>query len=66
MRYVGLGFEIAVPLLIGVWIGYRVDIWLDTKPWFLLLGSLLGMAAGFSSFFRVVLPRKADRDGRRH
>ncbi|MBZ5638905.1 MAG: AtpZ/AtpI family protein [Acidobacteriia bacterium] len=54
--YVGLGFEIAVPLLLGVVLGRRLDVWLGTGPWLLLVGAALGMAAGFLAFFRTVLP----------
>jgi len=54
--YVGLGFEIAVPLVAGVFLGRWLDAWLGTAPWLLLVGALLGMIAGFLAFFRVVLP----------
>lgn len=55
-RFIGVGFELIVPLLVGVWIGWRLDRWLETSPWLLLLGTALGMAAGFLAFFRSVLP----------
>ena len=56
----GLGFEIAAPLVVGIYAGYRLDLWLGTEPWLMLVGALLGMTAGFYSFFRKVLP---PRDG---
>ncbi len=62
-RFIGLGFEIVVPVLFGLLLGYWLDSWLGTKPWFLLAGSLLGMAAGFLNFFWSVLPR-GERPGR--
>ncbi len=62
LAYVGLGFEIAVPLAIGVLLGHWADRRLGTEPWILLAGALLGMAAGFFNFFRTVLPSR--RDGR--
>ena len=55
-RFVGVGFELIVPLLVAGWIGWRLDRWLGTSPWLLLGGTLLGMAAGFLAFFRSVLP----------
>ena len=61
--YVGLGFQIAVPLLVGVYAGHRLDEWLGTTPWLLLVGALMGMAAGFLGFFRTVLPPRGGRDG---
>ncbi len=56
--FVGLGFEIVVPILAGVFLGDRLDRWLGTRPWLLVVGAVLGMAAGFFSFFRAVLPRE--------
>lgn len=53
----GLGFEIAVPIALGVYLGYRLDRWLDSSPWFLVIGSLLGMVVGFYGFFKSVWPK---------
>ena len=61
--YVGLGFEIVVPLIVGVFLGDRLDRWLGTRPWLLVAGALLGMAAGFLTFFRAVLPRSGRGGG---
>jgi F0F1-type ATP synthase assembly protein I len=38
--------------------GYLVDGWIDSQPWFLLVGALLGIAVGFYNLFRRVLPPK--------
>jgi F0F1-type ATP synthase assembly protein I len=35
--------------------GYRLDRWLDTKPWWFLVSALLGVALAFYNFFRRVL-----------
>jgi ATP synthase protein I len=53
-----LGASYALVAAIGLFAG--LGYWLDkrmgnTTPWFLLLGSLLGMVGGFISFFRTVL-----------
>lgn len=58
LRFVGIGFEIAVPVLLGLGGGYWLDQRFGTKPWLLLVGALMGMVAGFVSFFRTALPRK--------
>jgi ATP synthase protein I len=34
--------------------GYFVDRWLDTSPWFTLIGIVVGIAAGFRDFFRSI------------
>ena len=60
-RFVGLGFEIVVPLIIGLFLGHRLDVWFGTRPWFLLAGTLLGMVAGFVNFFWSVLPHGEGR-----
>ena len=49
-----IGTEIVAALIVGVVIGYFLDRWLGTKPWFLLLFFVLGSAAGFMNVFRVV------------
>ena len=60
--YFGLGFEIVVPMLLGIYGGWRLDRWLGTEPWLLLVGALLGMAAGFTAFFRSVLPPRGPKE----
>jgi ATP synthase protein I len=34
--------------------GYYLDRWLGTSPWLMLVGLLLGIAAGFLNLFRAV------------
>ena len=45
----------AIVLLGGV--GYVVDLWLDTSPWFLVIGLLLGVIVGLYELARTVWPR---------
>jgi len=52
-----MGLEIALPIVLFMFLGYRLDAWLGTQPWFLAGGALLGVAVGFYGFFRRVLPR---------
>lgn len=44
---------------LGVLAGYFADRQLDTAPWLLVVGSVLGMAAGMYGFFQAVA--EADR-----
>ncbi len=53
-RYGNLGIELVVAVLIGVAGGYKLDQWLGLKPLFLIVGFILGAAAGFLNFFRLV------------
>ncbi len=53
--YFGLGFEIVIPMVIGIFIGYRLDLWLETSPWLMVVGALMGLGLSFYSLFRRVL-----------
>jgi len=46
--------ELLAGLLIGGCIGWTLDKWLDTNPWFLIFFFLLGGAAGILNLWRVV------------
>ena len=54
MRYAGLGFEIVVPVLLGVGAGWWLDSKFGTEPWLLLVGALVGIGAGMLNFLRAV------------
>lgn len=56
--YLGLGFELVVPIAIGVGVGFWLDRRWGTEPWLVLAGALTGIAAGFLNFFRRVMPPK--------
>jgi len=45
----------AIMLLGGI--GYAVDLWWGTSPWFLLAGLLLGLIVGFYELARTVFKR---------
>lgn len=45
------------PILLGAWVGYRLDQWRDTRPWFLVAGLLLGILLSLVGFFRRVWPK---------
>ncbi|MAI10338.1 MAG: hypothetical protein CBD27_05025 [Rhodospirillaceae bacterium TMED167] len=48
-----IGTEIVVAVAVGGGIGFLIDTWLDTKPWFLIVFLLLGNMAGLWNVFRV-------------
>ncbi len=57
--YIGASTTRVAAVGMGTWAG----IWLDRKvgtgvPWFTILGAVLGMTAGFISFFRTVLGKR--------
>jgi F0F1-type ATP synthase assembly protein I len=43
-------------ILLGA-IGYGLDRWLGSSPWFLLVGLLVGMAVGFNELAKTVWKR---------
>lgn len=49
-----VGVEIVAALIVGVAIGYFLDQWLGTKPWLMLVGFVLGSAAGLLGVYRTV------------
>jgi ATP synthase protein I len=50
---VGLSFVIAI--MIGAGLGYLLDGWFGTSPWFFLVFFFLGLAAGIVNVFRITL-----------
>jgi len=46
--------ELLAGLLIGAVIGWTIDKWLNTSPWFLIIFFLLGGAAGILNLWRIV------------
>ena len=55
-----IGLVLVVATVIGLVAGYYADRWLGTKPWLLLTGLGLGIAAGFVNLFRSV--NRAERE----
>lgn len=53
--YMNIGWTFVVAMGIGIYGGYRADAYFGTEPWLMVVGALLGMAAGFYNFFLVVL-----------
>ncbi len=51
MQYSGLGVTLAVTILVFLWAGMWIDGKFATSPWFTIGLSLIGMGAGFYSFY---------------
>jgi ATP synthase protein I len=56
-RKSGLAYAAALSLfaavVAGLLVGWLLDRWLGTKPWLLVVGIVLGAAAGFYEFIRA-------------
>ncbi len=53
--YLGLGLQLALSILIFLFIGRWVDGKLGTSPWFMLIGAFIGGTGGMIAFIRTVL-----------
>lgn len=63
-----VGVEMMVATLMGALMGFALDEYLDTRPWLLLVGVLLGGAAGCLTVYRTVTsipPVEADDEHNR-
>ena len=49
-----MGLYLLVALALGVVIGYYLDRWLGTAPWFLVIFILAGLFAGFRNMYRLL------------
>lgn len=47
-----IGTELVAGLVVGVGIGYLLDRWLGTAPWFLVVFFFLGSGAGILNVYR--------------
>jgi len=52
--YSTLGLEMGLAVAVGVGIGYYLDKWLGTGPWFLIIFLFFGIVAGFRSLYRAL------------
>ena len=63
MRYAQAGTMLVAPMAALGAAGYLLDRRFGSGPWLLLAGLILGMAAGFVNFFRLVLGPPGRRGG---
>ena len=52
MKWMGMAWEMAATMGVFVFLGWKGDAWLGTKPWLTLLGSLLGVGGAMWVMFR--------------
>ncbi len=65
-----VGVEMVSAIVVGVGIGYGLDWWFGTKPWFLVVFFLLGSAAAMMNVYRSAMGyglavgyKKPEKDG---
>ncbi len=52
IKYSGMAFQLFAGIFLGVWGGMRLDAALNSKPWFTVILSLFGIAAGMYSVLK--------------
>ena len=57
-KYSGMGLQMMVIILIGVFSGYKLDQWLHTKPLMIIILSLLSVIISIYSVTRNLLKNK--------
>ena len=54
-NYLGLGLQLAVTVVVMVFLGIWLDRKLDTNPWMTVVCSFLGIFAALYSFIKTVI-----------
>jgi ATP synthase protein I len=49
-----LGFELAAPVVVGIFAGYFLDRRLNTQPWLIMLGVMAGFLYGLKTLFTML------------
>lgn len=52
-QYMGLGIQAGISVAFYLGLGLLLDKWLDTLPWFTLVGAFVGVVAMFALFVRM-------------
>jgi ATP synthase protein I len=56
LRLTGVGFYIAICILLGTWAGLWIDGKLGTKPFFLIGGLVAGLVVALYGVYRMIQP----------
>ncbi|MDO8568858.1 MAG: AtpZ/AtpI family protein [Dehalococcoidales bacterium] len=62
-RLVGVGFFIGGSIVLGIGLGYWLDGKLNTRPIFMIIGLLMGVATAGYGVYQMVLPLVKKRNG---
>lgn len=54
-RLIGIGWYVAICIVLGVVGGVLLDRALDTSPWLTMLGLLLGLVTAFYGAYRLLM-----------
>jgi len=57
-----VGLTLVLATVIGFGMGYLLDRWLGTKPWLMLVFTIVGIVAGFREMIRAVVRSSQDEN----
>lgn len=60
--FLTLGMQLAVGVVVFLFLGRWLDGKFDTGPWLTIAGAVLGIAGGFISFFRTAIRLGREQD----
>ncbi len=58
MKYSGMAFQMGIIILIGVFVGKKVDAWLNTEPYLMVLFALLSVFAALYIVLKDLIRNK--------
>ena len=61
LRFIGVGWFIAISILLGVLGGLWLDAKLGTAPIMVIVGLILGLVVAFYGVYRMLIPLMRDR-----
>ena len=53
-QLIALGFELALPVVVGLFAGYFLDRKLNSQPWLIMLGLVAGFLYGLKTLFALL------------
>ena len=59
-----VGISMVTPILVGLYIGKKLDDWLNKSPLFLLIFIIIGIGASFTNLFKTVEKSSGNKKGK--
>jgi len=56
LRFIGVGWYVALCIVLGAFLGLWLDRKLNTTPWLAIAGIIVGSAAAFVGLYQMVQP----------
>ncbi len=59
-KYAGLGYYLVTPLVIGVFLGFGLDSYFGSKPFFILFFIIIGFISAIYNMYRLIKEEEAN------